>query len=68
MRLNRLAHIGYNAPDVTAELERMLAMDVPLADASACATAAQGVPCNTFTVLWFYVDTPESARTPTNEP
>jgi predicted enzyme related to lactoylglutathione lyase len=62
MRLNRLAHIGFNAPDVTAELERMLALDVPLADPSACATAAQGTPCNTFSVLWYYVDTPESAR------
>jgi predicted enzyme related to lactoylglutathione lyase len=62
MRLNRLAHVGYNHPDVQAELDRLLALDVPLADTTACATAAQGTPCNTFNVLWFYVETPESAR------
>ncbi len=62
MRLNRLAHIGFNTPDVEAELTRLLTLDAPLADASVCATAAQGTPCNTFTVQWFYVDNDEGAR------
>lgn len=62
MRLNRLAHVGYINSDVAGELKRLLALDVPLADSSVCATAAMGTPCNTATVQWFYVDMPESAR------
>jgi hypothetical protein len=62
MRKNRLSHIGYINADVTGELKRLNALDVPLADSSACATAAMGTPCNTGSTLWFYVDMPESAR------
>jgi predicted enzyme related to lactoylglutathione lyase len=62
MRNTRLAHVGFNTMDVTAELERMLALNVPLADEEACATARQGMPCNTGPTLWFYVETPEGAR------
>jgi predicted enzyme related to lactoylglutathione lyase len=62
MRLNRLAHVGYINADVAGELKRLNDLDVPLADSSVCATAAMGTPCNTATVLWFYVDTPETAR------
>jgi predicted enzyme related to lactoylglutathione lyase len=62
MRLNRLAHIGYMTSDVAGELKRLNDLKVPLADASVCATAAMGTPCNTSIVQWFYVDMPESAR------
>jgi|GEM_PF-2666571 len=62
MRLNRLAHVGYIESDVAGELKRLLALDVPLADTTVCATAAMGTPCNTGPVQWFYVDMPESAR------
>lgn len=62
MRNTRLAHVGFNIMDVTAELKRLLALNVPLADEEACATARQGMPCNTGTTLWFYVETPEGAR------
>jgi len=62
MRLNRLAHVGYIESNVAGELQRLLELDVPLADDSVCPTAAMGTPCNTGPVQWFYVDMPESAR------
>jgi predicted enzyme related to lactoylglutathione lyase len=62
MRMTRLGHTGYIQADVAGELKRLNDLGVPLADASVCATAAMGTPCNTATVQWFYVDMPESAR------